>query len=67
MSSIMDKIIHKLLNRFSGTKQAPEDHFAEVGKMVSIGSDSEREIEDIRLTRDAVEKIISVLEESLVL
>lgn len=35
--------------RLSG--QPVEDHFADVGKMVRLGSGAEREIEDVRLTR----------------
>ncbi len=31
----------------------PEDHFAEVGKMVSLGSGAEREVEDLVLSRYA--------------
>ena len=37
--------------RLSG--QVVEDHFADVGKMVALGSGAEREIQDIRLTRYA--------------
>jgi|JI102314A2RNA_FD_contig_123_18028_length_453_multi_4_in_0_out_2_1 hypothetical protein len=35
------------------SKQNINDHFVEVNKMVSLGSGSEREIDDIRLTRYA--------------
>ena len=31
----------------------PKDHFAHIGKMVDLGSGSQREIDDIALTRYA--------------
>ncbi|MDZ4381076.1 MAG: DNA damage-inducible protein D [Parvibaculum sp.] len=47
------EVIQKAKSACSGSGQDVENHFADVRKMVSIGSGAEREIEDIRLTRYA--------------
>ena len=46
----------KLACRNSG--YAPEDHFANVGKMVDIGSGAEREVQDVMLSRYACYLIV---------
>ncbi len=46
-------VIQKAIEACKNSQQEPEDHFAGVGKMVSIGSKAHREIEDIMLTRYA--------------
>jgi DNA-damage-inducible protein D len=47
------EVIQKAKSACLGTGQKVENHFADVRKMVSIGSGAEREIDDIRLTRYA--------------
>jgi len=47
------EVIEKAKTACKSTGHDPMDHFADVRKMVSIGSGAEREIEDIRLTRYA--------------
>ena len=46
---VIDKAKFACLN----SKQNISDHFADVSKMVKLGSDSEREVEDLMLTRYA--------------
>lgn len=55
------------LNVVSKAKMACEvsehrisDHFADVGKMVDLGSGSQREVDDIMLTRYACTKIVNL-------
>jgi len=46
-------VIEKAKKACKNSKQKIEDHFVDVNKMVTLGSGSEREIEDILLTRYA--------------
>lgn len=46
-------VVNKAKVACSQSGQAVENHFADVRKMVSIGSGAEREVQDIRLTRYA--------------
>ncbi|MCC6410082.1 MAG: DNA damage-inducible protein D [Saprospiraceae bacterium] len=45
--------IEKAKNACEGAGEKVEDHFADVGKMVEIGSGTQRQIDDIALTRYA--------------
>lgn len=47
------EVVQKAKTACLGSNQQVENHFADVRKMVSIGSGAEREIDDIRLTRYA--------------
>lgn len=47
------KVIDKARSAAEGAGIKPSNHFADVGKMVGLGSGSQREIEDIALTRYA--------------
>ncbi len=53
------KVIEKAITACKNTDQSIEDHFSHVGKKVPLGSDAEREIEDIILSRYACYLIIS--------
>ena len=46
-------VITKAKIACENSEQRASDHFADVGKMVRIGSDSEREVDDMMLTRYA--------------
>ena len=47
------KVIDKAMKACKNSKMVIEDHFADVGKMVQIGSTAEREQKDYKLTRYA--------------
>jgi len=47
------KVIYKARTSCEISENNIEDHFADVGKMVTIGSDTQREIKDLMLTRYA--------------
>jgi DNA-damage-inducible protein D len=47
------KVIDKAKESCANSGGTVSDHFADIGKMVAIGSGTEREIEDIALTRYA--------------
>ncbi len=47
------EVIQKAKVACSGSGQRVENHFADVGRMVPIGSGAEREVDDVRLTRYA--------------
>lgn len=47
------KVIHKAKISCETSEHLVEDHFADIGKMVKIGSGTEREIKDLILTRFA--------------
>jgi len=51
--STFESVIEKSVIACKNGKQKPQDHFADVGKMVSLGSDAERRVKDYRLTRYA--------------
>ena len=52
------KVINKAKLSLENTDIAISDHFADVGKMVQIGSNSERQVDDIKLTRYACYLIV---------
>lgn len=52
------KVINKAKYSLENTDIATSDHFADVGKMVQIGSNSERQVDDIKLTRYACYLIV---------
>lgn len=52
------KVIEKGKEACSNSKQDVADHFADVGKMVDIGSDTQREIDDLHLSRYACYLIV---------
>lgn len=52
------KVINKAKLSLENTDIATSDHFAGVGKMVQIGSNSERQVDDIKLTRYACYLIV---------
>lgn len=52
------KVIDKAKNACEGSEIAVSDHFADVGKMVNVGSGAEREIEDVELSRYACYLIV---------
>lgn len=45
------KVINKAKLSLENTDIPTSDHFADVGKMVQIGGNSERQVDDIKLTR----------------
>jgi DNA-damage-inducible protein D len=47
------EVVQKAKVACAGSGQRVENHFADVGRMVPIGSGAEREVDDIRLTRYA--------------
>jgi DNA-damage-inducible protein D len=47
------KVVDKAVNSCKGSGNAVSDHFVEFNKMVSLGSNSERKVNDIALTRYA--------------
>jgi len=47
------KVIKKAMESYKNSNHTISDHFVDANKMVSLGSGSEREIEDILLTRYA--------------
>lgn len=52
------KVIEKAIAACGNSENSIENHFAEVGKMVNIGSGAEREIEDLALSRYACYLIV---------
>ena len=52
------KVINKAKLSLENTDIATSDHFADVGKMVQIGSNSERQVDDLKLTRYACYLIV---------
>jgi len=48
-----EAVIEKAKTACKNSRHDPEDHFAQMRKMVDIGSDAKRQIEDIALTRYA--------------
>ena len=53
-----EKVTEKAKNACQASGNNPSDHFADVGKMVSIGSDAERKINDVALSRYACYLIV---------
>lgn len=51
-------VIDKAKNACEGSEIAVSDHFADVGKMVNVGSGAEREIDDVELSRYACYLIV---------
>lgn len=52
------KVIAKAKNACGNSENEIADHFVEVNKMVSIGSDTKRQVEDIELSRYACYLIV---------
>ncbi len=45
------KVVDKAKEACANSNHPISDHFADVSKMVSLGSGSQREVDDIKLTR----------------
>jgi len=52
------RVILKAITACENSGQAPNNHFSQVGKMVKLGSGSQREIEDYQLSRYACYLIV---------
>lgn len=52
------KVIEKAVAACNNSENSIQDHFADVGKMVNIGSGAERKIEDLELSRYACYLIV---------
>lgn len=52
------RVIQKAMTACENSGQPAENHFSQMGKMVRIGSDAQREIEDYRLSRYACYLIV---------
>ncbi len=52
------RVILKAIIASENSEQAPDNHFSQVGKMVQLGSGSQREIEDYQLSRYACYLIV---------
>lgn len=53
-----EEVIERAKTACRNSRQAVEDHFAEVGKMVGLGSGAKRELNDYRLSRYACYLIV---------
>jgi DNA-damage-inducible protein D len=53
-----NNVIQKVMSACKNSRQAVDDHFSQVGKMVDIGLGAQRKLEDIRLSRYACYLIV---------